>query len=71
MSRTAPGTEYLLVVEYGGRDGVYGVERRSLGVVLEKHALRNARDILRDHAVRVEIFTREVPDWTKVEDLRR
>jgi hypothetical protein len=71
VSLIEAGIEYLLVIEYGGRDGIYGTERRPLGVVHEKVALRHARDVLRDHAERIEVFTREVPDWTKVEELTR
>lgn len=65
-------TEYLLMIDYLGRSGIFGSEKRFLGAISEKYALKEAKEVLRDHAERVEIFSREVPiSWKKVEEITR
>jgi hypothetical protein len=60
------------VIDYLGVGGVFGSERRRLGPTSERLALEHARMMIRDHAGRVEVFSREVPlAWTSVKQLRR
>ena len=59
-------TEYRLRIHFGGRDGIHGIDNRDLGRVSEDRADLLAREMLRDHAVRVEILKRQVEaEWTE------
>jgi hypothetical protein len=64
--------EYLLDVDFGGVDGVWGFEHRFRRQTSEQAVYAEAVELLREHAVRVSILRREVPSsWEKVEELSR
>lgn len=70
--RTRTETEYLLMVDYLGRNGVFGSERRDLPRGTTEAGAINAAQGALETADRVEIFSREVPaEWTKVEEFNR
>lgn len=58
--------EYRLFIDYGGRDGIVGTERRDLGEVSAARARVVSAELLRDHAVRVTIEVREAEDWEEL-----
>jgi hypothetical protein len=62
-----PELEFRLVIDYGGRDGIRGLERRNLGAISEERARTQMAEMLRDHARRVELQQREVGEWVFVE----
>lgn len=63
--------EYRLILNYGGRGGIEGIQASPLGVVNEEFALRKAREMRRDHASGVVVERRKVlrGGWAQVEQL--
>jgi hypothetical protein len=58
--------EYQVTIDFGGRDGVHGIEKRNLGQVSEERALEHAAMMIRDHARRVSVERREAGEWTTI-----
>lgn len=61
-------TEYRLLIHYGGRGGMEGIEARSLGVVNEDFAFHKRDEMLRDLATNVIVEARRVVrgEWGQV-----
>ena len=58
--------EYKLIIDFGGRDGISGIEHRELGKVSEEYARDHMALMLREHARRAELCRRTVNAWETI-----